>query len=205
VPGEPSGHGNVAFKVTWVYGETGPFASPCTPTGRRINIQRRRVTWCRQPECPCRQLFDAGNTEPYDRDKEYWPCYDSAIFDKWSFGGGRFHGETRKGQKIPFKNFRLGKLAFFTTRRHDMEEEDRVVIGCYRIAKAITDPDFDMLVAAAGDFKLRVRDFDQAPRFWEFHRQKGEPHWGTGLFRYLPDEEASALLEAVQKVAVRVN
>ena len=26
--------GNVAFKVTWVYGNHGPFSSPCTPPGR---------------------------------------------------------------------------------------------------------------------------------------------------------------------------
>jgi hypothetical protein len=31
---------NVAFKVTWVYGEDGPWTTPCTPEGRRISIRR---------------------------------------------------------------------------------------------------------------------------------------------------------------------
>jgi len=198
--------GNVAFKVTWVYGQDGPFTTPCTPEGRHINIKQRKATWCRQSDCPCKQLYDAGNESPYDRTTlDRWPCYDSAIFDKWSFGGGRFHGESRGGEPIPFKNFRLGKLAFFTTRHHGMGEEDRIIIGCYRIDKSVSDPDFDILVAAAGDFCLRVEDFEKAPKFWAFHKQAGKPHWGTGLFRYLPDEEAEAMLEAVQAVAVKVH
>lgn len=28
---------NVAFKVTWVYGEDGPWTMPCTPEGRLLS------------------------------------------------------------------------------------------------------------------------------------------------------------------------
>jgi hypothetical protein len=194
--------GNVAFKVTWVYGRSGPFTSPCTAEGRYWNIWLEQKVWCSQKECPCKKLFDARSGDDYDRQKyDYWPCYDAAIFSKWSFGGGVYHRGKRKDEQIPFKQYKVGKLAFFTSRRIDMTEEDRIIIGCFRIGRHMYDDDLETPVIVAADLKLRVKDFDRAPRFWDFHKQNGPPKWGAGLFRYIPDEEAKAMLDAVKWAA----
>jgi len=109
--------GNVAFKVTWVYGQNGPFTSPCTPAGRDINIRRQKKVWCSQPENPCNQLFQRGNKGLLAA-KEY-PCIDAVIFTRWSFGGGVYHTGARQGNPIPLNHVRPGKLAFFTSRNID--------------------------------------------------------------------------------------
>jgi len=197
--------GNVAFKVTWVYGEHGPFTTPCTPNGREHNIAEQKKVWCTQGQCPCFTIYKNGNTETYDvTARGCWPCYDSAIFDTWGFSGGVYHHGPKKNQSISIRHFKKGKLAFFTSRRWDMAEKDRKIIGCFQIARYEKDKDhrFDKKMLFAGDLKLRVRDLEKAPRFWNFHVQTAGPLWGTGLFRYIPDQEARAMLRAVEAVAV---
>lgn len=195
--------GNLAFKVTWVYGADGPFTSACTAEGRQTNIVKDKKTWCGHEDCPCRQIFDEGNDA--NRSPEAWPCYDSAIFDKWSFGaGGYLHG-ARAGQKIPFPNAKLDKLAFLTSKRTDMAEKDRIVLAGYKIAKIRTDEDFNNMAAIAGSVRWRVKDFNAAPKFWNFYSLAGGPSWGTGLFRYITDDVAEKMMDAVMKVGMRVN
>lgn len=192
--------GNVAFKVTWVYGKNGPFTSPCTQDGRRINIKEKNRVWCNQPDNECYKAFITGNRKILD-DRDM-PCYDCAIFRKWSFGGGVYHHGKKKDEPIPFKNFEAGRYAFFTTRDNKMGEEDRIVVGAYVIDRAIEEPDFGIIVAAARKgSEIRVADFRNAPKFWKYHHQNGPPKWGTGLFRYLTHETADRLYKAVSRAA----
>jgi hypothetical protein len=187
--------GNVAFKVTWVYGQNGPFTSPCTPEGRDNNIRRQKRVWCSQPECPCNQLFRRGNKGMVAEDD---PCYDAMIFKSWSFGGGVYHTGERQGSPIPLKYVQPGKLAFFTSRNIDMPESERIIIGCYKIAGMELDEKDGFMVQAMEGSGLRVPDFNNAPRYWDFYSQEGGPRWDTGLFRYLTDRVAQAMYKAVQ-------
>src|SRR5436190_6419814 len=107
----PDGH--VAFKVTWVYGRTGPFTSPCTAEGREANIAIERKVWCSQRQNSCCKAFAAGNTRgPVSGS----PCYDVDVFREWGFGGGVYHHGKRRGQPIPLRFAELGKLAFLTSK-----------------------------------------------------------------------------------------
>lgn len=194
-------HGNLAFKVTWVYGEKGPFTSPCTPEGRDINIRQQKKTWCRQPQCPCYKLYKAGNFGLLAADEE--PCYDASIFKNWCFGGGMYHIGSRRGQPIPLKYAKPGKLAFFTSRHIGMKENERLIIGCFIIGRIEFDEDNGVFVWAEKDTGIRVPNLDQAPRFWDYHDQEGGPRWNTGLFRYLSDQEAHSMYDAVLKAIKR--
>ena len=104
--------GNVAFKVTYVYGNKGAFTSPCTPQGREINIEKLQKVWCGQPQCECNKAFRAGNTRILSSTPA--PCYDSVIFRDWAFAGGVWHNGPRKNQPIPLRQVIPGKYAFFT-------------------------------------------------------------------------------------------
>lgn len=188
--------GNVAFKVTWVYGKDGPFTSPCTPEGRYINIRRQKKVWCSQPECPCNKLFREGNQGLVAVEDD--PCYDAMIFTSWSFGGGVYYKGARPGHHIRLNHVRPGKLAFFTSRNIDMPESERIIIGCYEIAGIENGKDGRMVLAKEGS-GLRVPDFQNAPRYWDFYFRNNGPRWGTGLFRYLPDRVAQAMYEAVKE------
>src|SRR6266436_3326732 len=64
--------GNVAFKVTWVYGKSGPFGSPCTSDGRKINIHLDKRPWCSQKECLCNELDRSGDLREVSAEEH--PC-----------------------------------------------------------------------------------------------------------------------------------
>ena len=127
------------------------------------------------------------------------------IFKKWTFSGGVYHHGDRKGEPIPFKYFKPGKLAFFTSRTQDMTEAERIIIGCYEIAGAEPDADYrDLVAAPKKGSEMRINNFRYAPRFWDFYQQNGPPRWGTGLFRYLSDQEAESMYQAVIRAANKV-
>lgn len=193
--------GNVAFKVTWVYGPKGPFTGPCTAKGREINIVRERKVWCSDEGSKCAQILRAGNIGVLPTG--HLPCYDVAIFEDWSFGGGFFHNGERRGQPMSINHVRPGRSAFFTAKRYDMEERDRIVIGFFEIGEfdRNADPDGGVVVTSVPSSRVRLRDIERAPRFWDFHTQNGPPRWGTGLFRYLPDCEALRLRDAIKAAA----
>jgi hypothetical protein len=197
--------GNVALKVTWVYGKEGPFTSPCTPPGRESNIRAGRV-WCSQPECLCNKLYRSANTREVVFNEH--PCMDSEIFLKWTFGAGTYHHGPKRGEPIPIKHARPGRLAFFTSRRGDMKEGERIVLASFEIDDIGFDSkkSLNYLSAKPGSqIKVALSDFNRAPRLWDFYRVAGSPSWGTGLFRYLTDPQAKGLRDALEVVAKQVS
>jgi len=191
--------GNLAFKVTWVYGQGGPFTTACTADGRDINIRRLKRVWCKEERCPCKQR---GKGEPPVRLFLDKPCYDANIFREWRFGGGTFHNGEKKDTPRKILSAKVGKIAFYTTRHKDMTEDERIVCGAFRIGEITEVRGETIVVASAEGPHLKVDNFSKAPRYWEFHKQPTGPAWRTGLFRYVPDSEVAELLAALQKVAV---
>src|SRR5436309_3423056 len=137
--------GNIAFKVTWVYGDNGPFSSPCSPRGREINIDQDPRVWCSQPACPCYEIYHRKSNKG-----DYWshynktgpdpyPCYDSAVFTGWKFGTGIYHHGRKKNKPIPIKHWKPGKLAFLTSKKSGEPESARKIIGCFSIARMTQD------------------------------------------------------------------
>ena len=194
--------GNVALKVTWVYGKTGPFTTPCTPEGRWINIEKEKKVWCSDKDSLCQKILRLEENVGTVRVKN-GPCYDADIFHKWRFAAGIYHTGPRRGQPMRILHVREGALAFFTSKRQDMDERERIVIGCYKIWNLpdCAVPDFGFLIPSVPSSRFRVRALDKAPRFWDFYTQSGPPRWGSGLFRYLSDQQVRALHDAVKAAA----
>lgn len=199
--------GNLAFKVIWVNGNNGPFSSPCTPAGRRVNVIENPRAWCSQRDCPCSIIYHQnGNRGDYwnyhnKSDINEWPCYDAMVFQRWQFGTGIYHQGPKVGDPIPIKHWKQGKLAFLTSRKPDRPEADRRVIGCFSIDRMTEDPDWGN-VFHAGSIRLQVSNFNQAPLFWKYHCQAAGPRWNTGLFRYMSDKESRALLAALKRICL---
>ena len=159
------GTGNVAFKVTWVYGKSGPFSSPCTSDGREKNIQSQRI-WCSDQECLCNKLYRIGGLREVTPEER--PCMDSEIFTTWKFGTGVYHHGPKKDDSIPIKSARPGKLAFFTSRRFGMSKAERIVLGFYEIDELGFDSKKGgtFLHAKQGSqFKINLDALREAPRF----------------------------------------
>ena len=73
-------------------------------------------------------------------------------------------------------------------------------VALFRIGECGTEGTAEEWVETGGNCysrKAPVDRFGDAPRFWDF-RPGSKPDWRTGLFRYIPDDEAEAMWEAVQ-------
>lgn len=185
---------NVAFKVSWVYGQRGPWTTPCTPQGRQKRMKSGNV-WCSQSECRCSALRGTDRTLP----DEETPCYDCRAPFELRFASGQ---GARAGQPRPLKQTGVGKRAILTSLGDGRREEDRIIIACFRIAEVAPFPGLGgTAVYADRDHPFAVRvplnRLDDAPRYWEF-RAPGKPRvWGSLLFRYIDDDEADAMWAAV--------
>jgi hypothetical protein len=199
--------GNLAFKVTWIHGSNGPFSSPCSAVGRKINIVDEPRVWCSQQSCPCAQIYfghkNVGDYWQYHNQNDFddWPCYESMVFIRWQFGAGIFHNGSNVGNAIPIKHWRRGKFAFLTSREPGKSESERRIIGCFSMDRMTKHPDWGN-VLHAGSIKLKSANFSNAPLFWNHHHQPSGPRWNTGLFRYLPDHEAKSMLQALKAVSL---
>jgi len=191
---------NVAFKLNWVYGADGPFTTACTPEGRLINIIGEGKVWCNQPECACHALADTDELLPADA----LPCLDLRGYRTLRFSGGTYHSGSRRGTGIAIHDTAPGKLAFLTSRRHDMAEDERIIIACFRIDRVETNEETGEDTVAAGDPPLGLRvppeRFEDAPRFWDFRAADESRLWRSGLFRYVPDDEAATMWAAMEEV-----
>jgi len=134
---------NVALKLNWVYGEDGPWTSPCTPEGRRTNVGSK--VWCSQPENECQKLGG---------------------------GGGVYHSGSRKGTGIQIHSTGEGKFAILTSRRHEWSEEERVIIAWFQIVRFHANEKTGESHIAAGDEPYAgLADGTQAAHAQTDHRQ----------------------------------
>ena len=94
----------------------------------------------------------------------------------------------------------MGKLAFFTTRELGKPENDRIVIGAFRIGRFEHTKWEDWVITESGT-GIRVENLGRAPRFWAYYNPDATPRFSFGLFRYLDDDTSNRLYQAVRSAA----
>jgi hypothetical protein len=198
-------HNNVAFKVTWLYATKGDFEGPCNARGRALNTRRGGGNWCRQEGCLCNILDRANSGRELDLSLD--PCSEAKMFDgTWNFNTGGYHKGSKMGEPIPIRHANVGRFAFLTSRKHEMVEDQRIIIAAYQIGAVglVTGglhdhPRYEVSALAYEQTQIRVRDLKRAPKFWDFYQNSsGPPAWGSMLFRYLSDEQAKEMYDAVR-------
>ena len=192
---------HVAFKATYNDGKEHDqilgFKGVCTIDNIKRNIKAGRVN-CSLPNNPCRVYYDSGFKGNSPQDNPH--CYETNLFNKWEFGSGMYHSGDKNGQYIPMKKASSGDIAVLTTRFPGTSEEERKIIAAYRIEKIekVIGPyqSIHNLLQADKNLKIELtRDLAEKFNFWQYH--KGEPIWGTGLFRYMGDDEVSDFLNDI--------
>lgn len=184
---------SVAFKCTYNDGDQGPyvgFAGTCSTENIFRNVQNHRV-WCSNDKCKCRVFYDRQmqGSRPVD------PCQESKLFREWKFGAGRYHHGPRAGQRIALTRTEPGKFAILTTRFPGEPEEDRRIIGLFRIASV--EGKNAVIASPIGRIRLPLEEA-RLLYFWAYHRNKSKyPGWGTLLFRYLEDGQVHRILKDV--------
>jgi len=184
---------HVAVKCTYNNGNEGVFVGfngTCSEDIIKWNIDSGRI-WCSNKQCECRKYYDGGfkGNPPTD------PCYESRLFRAWEFGVGRYHSGSKAGTPMRLANVEKGKLAVLTTRFPGDDEEDRKIIGFFKIAGLRNPPDHETYLVADQKCALRL-PLEEAKEllFWDYYSTRGGIKWGTGLFRYLADSQVMPIL-----------
>ena len=187
--------GNIAFKCT--YNDMG-YKDICSNEIYEYNKKAGRI-WCNDKNSKCRDFIGR------ELSASEFPCYESALFLYWLFGGGVRRGEKTDGTSIKIANAHQNKLAFLTTRNPGDTEKDRYIFGFLHIKnianrkdptdsrKEINESHF---VIGEPEKSLQFNSKVKIP-FWNHYRNYTNPgsiQWGSGLFRYLTDKSVSAIL-----------
>ena len=128
----------IALKCTYNNGGEGGmvgFAGTCSDDIIAHNIRSGRV-WCSNKESPCRKFMEGG----FAGRRPIRPCYESWLFEDGEFSAGVFQGEVRHGEPMHLSDVSVGDVAIVTTRFPGDREEDRRVVGLFRIGRIESKP-----------------------------------------------------------------
>ncbi len=183
---------HVAVKCTYNNGGEGGFVGfNGTCSEDIIKENTRNHVWCSQPECLCTQYVNEG----FRGERPQYPCLESTLFKDWQFGAGTYHTGKRRGQ--PKKaHLDKGGICFLTTRFPGDKEEDRKIIGLYRIGKVTSFEDEETKFFADKTNRIRL-PLEEAKQlfFWDYYSiNSDKPLWGSGLLRYLDDGQVKKIL-----------
>ncbi|MCX7943944.1 MAG: hypothetical protein N2746_05485 [Deltaproteobacteria bacterium] len=196
---------NVAFKCTYNDGGEDKeqdklgFKDTCSITNITQNIKAKRV-WCSNKKCGCHKYFNSG----FKGKAPEKPCLESHLFKDWTFDSGMYHNRVGKeGCGIPFKRNVKKKFAILTTRFPKDKEKDRKVIGLFKIDRVEHNNNNETFFISENK-KTRIELSQSVAKkinFWDFYKNnKGAAAWGTGVFRYLSDEQVASILEYIRAI-----
>lgn len=199
---------NLAFKLNYCdggsCGTSVGFKGVCSEDVRAYNINVAKHSWCSNAACPCKKYMDGVITEQEFADlcNQNMVCDESITLEKWiSHAGTDLNGENAgKPRRLP--NAQLGSLAILTTRLPKEPEENRIIIGVFIVDAATEgDDDNEGSVSCKSKYHIEIRPNEVYKlRFWDYYVNEGNPEskkWGTGLYRFIKDEDALRLLEDI--------
>lgn len=186
---------HVAIKCTYNNGDEGTFVGfngTCSEDIIKWNIEAGRV-WCN--ESVCRKYYNRG----FKGERPVGPCMESKLFRDWEYGAGYYHTGKREGP-IHLSNVDKGKIAILTTRFPKDDEIDRRIVGFFKIAKVTNNAGEQTMMFADKQFRIRL-PMDEAKElyFWDYYSTKGGARWGTGLIRYLSDDQVVRILRDLKE------
>jgi len=93
------------------------------------------------------------------------------------------------------RNVGEGKIAILTTRFPYDEETDRRIVGLFKIGEVREEPGKETWLIADRQLCIRLpMEEAQELYFWDYYCTKEGAIWGTGLVRYLTNEQVSRIL-----------
>lgn len=209
---------NLIFKLNYCDGGMEEnaigFNGICSDEIIKNNIVNEKRTWCIQPECDCYKYHKGEITrEELDAILEKgFTCYEGQLLKEWTCYAGVSHSKDKKGKPKTIKRAQKDKLCFLSTREPNTREEDRFIFGVFLIDEVFVgdeclEDDGEVFVSegfvkSKSSYKIKLTNEEaQKVRFWNYHQNNnGKIVWNSGLFRYIEDEEALNILEAIVKV-----
>jgi len=178
---------NIAFKCTW---NDSDFKGICSDSTYKYNTGKKRA-WCTKAKCrDFTGVATAGKS----------PCYESIIFSEWRYGAGWDHKNLERPRKI--NNSGLNKIVFLTTLEPDKKEDDRRIIGLFKITNILGGELHETIVVGNPENGIALPKNINL-KFWDFYKNPKAPHrkvWGTGLFRYIDNNVTLNILKELKSI-----
>lgn len=216
------GKGNLAFKFNYCDGKDDKipdcvgFHGLCSPEMIRYNIEKRKAAWCSNDDCPCKKFYDRCRSTDICADDYFYqdlqdemnfegnyPCGESIALEDWvATAQYDWTGVEPRGRRIC--NADPYGLVVLTTVFPGQEGKDRKVFAVYLVGEIFEGNEQECgSITADPVYRLEMtcQEAEQL-NFWDFHRNErsGKPFWGTGVFRYLYDDECARLLKRIVAV-----
>ena len=201
---------NVAFKCNYCDGGKSEsivgFFGPCSVENIKNNVLVNKHEWCSKLS-KCKEFLE-GKLSYSDIEEEFKNCrlcYESVMLQKWKAEAGIVGSGPNKGKPMRMEKVQKNSLAVLTTRLPNTSEEERFVFAVFLVDEAYDGDNRDAgYVTTNSKWKIALTP-DEASKilFWNYYRCPNAPNvmkFGSGLHRYLSDEQAAQILRDIADV-----
>lgn len=198
---------NIAFKCNFCNGgfehdkQHYGFNGVCTPGIIEHNIKKKKYEWCSHPRCACYRYYKGEMSYQEVWDEFYKVgsvCYESVMLNNWEALAGWDNNGKRGERPRKILGADIGSLAILTLVTPNSFEYEHRIFALFIIDEYFEgDECNEGYVACRGKYKLHfTRRETNDLRFWDFYENENstEKRWGSGLFRYLNDEQSARIL-----------
>lgn len=200
---------NIAFKCNYCDGGSSDksvgFNGVCSDAVIYNNIEVEHRTWCCSEDCSCPRYLNGEITreelEEMCKDGGFI-CYESQMLRDWKAMAGIVQNGNRKGQPMHLNQVQPNSLCILTTRDPYSSEGERYIFAAFLVDDTYGGDDLDEgFVTTRSEFRLQLSP-EEAHKmlFWNYHANGNHPEtvaWGSGLHRYMTDEQAAQLLRDI--------
>lgn len=204
---------NLAFKFNYCNGRIDPddkrtfgFSGVCSKDFISYNIEKRKADWCSNPLCPCMRFYKKEIS--YDELCDIWRqdgiCTESKLLSDWTASAEYSYDKFYNATPRPIRNAEEGSLCILTAVRPRMNEQDRKIFGAFLIGDVFQgDDEYCGFVSAHEKYHLEftLREANDLI-FWDFYQNENtsDKRWGQGVFRYMNNDQAAAVLQRICQV-----
>lgn len=210
---------NVAFKCNYCDGGKRQnhigFQGVCSDSVLRYNIEEAHHVWCASKGSPCRRYLDGEITRDELESMMHGGhgldsvCYESHMLRDWMASAGVVQTGTDKGKPMRLLKVQSNSLAILTTREPNaISDESRFIFAVFLVDESYEGDNRDAgYVTTNSEWKIELSPIEaHRIRFWNYYANGNAPQkivFGSGLHRYLSDEQAAQILRDI--VAVKRN
>jgi hypothetical protein len=204
---------NVAFKCNYCDGGKNKvrigFHGVCSDSVIRYNIAKLHHVWCSSEECPCRSYYDGEISRDELENMMTGSngmgsvCYESHMLRDWKASAGIVQTGIDKGKPMRLLKVQPNSLAVLTSREPNYTtDESRFIFAVFLVDENYEgDNREEGYVTTHSDWKIELSPNEARKMlFWNYYVNQNAPQkivFGSGLHRYLSDEQAAQILRDI--------
>ncbi|MGV8906273.1 MAG: hypothetical protein ACOH15_06725 [Acetobacterium sp.] len=211
---------NIAFKCIYCDGGNSldqiGYDGVCSDETIKDNIEKKKHLWCSDENNACLHYHNGELSRTAldnlmdNGDDEATVCYESQMLKNWKASAGMIQNGANKGKPLKLKNVHYNSLALLTTRLPSTKEADRIIFGAFIVDDIFEGNEKDEgYVSSKSDYKIQITLKEaQKMKFWNYYFNPNNPEsirMGSGLFRYLNDEQSIQILRDFVKLKEKTS